>query len=68
MHITYHIKQLVGEDGDVDGYIAFCPSMEPVTVFGKTVESATTKIETAMKLYLKQHPELHDELETVEVI
>ena len=64
MHITYKVEQLEGSDG----YIAYCPSMRPVRVFGKTREEATKKIPEAIKLYIEKHPELKSQLESINTV
>jgi len=44
------------------GYMAYCPAMKPVIVQGKTEEEATTKLKSAVKLFLQRHPEFLDTL------
>lgn len=53
MEYTYQMKML--ESG---GYMAYCPAMKPVSVFGKTEEEATKKLGIAVALYVKRHPEI----------
>lgn len=64
MHITYKVEQLEGSEG----YIAYCPAMRPVRVFGKTREEATKKISEAIKLYIEKHPELKTQLESMDTV
>jgi predicted RNase H-like HicB family nuclease len=64
MHITYRVEQLEGSKG----YIAYCPAMRPVRVFGKTREEATRKIPEAIRLYIEKHPELKTQLESIDTV
>ncbi len=64
MQITFRVEQLEGSTG----YMAYCPSMKPVRVFGKTREEATRKIPEAIKLYLEKHPDLESQLESVDTV
>ena len=52
MQYTFQIKQLK------KGYMAFCPDMEPVSVFGKTEEQAVKKLDVAVGMYVRRHPEI----------
>lgn len=54
MEITYHIKQLEGRTD----YMGYCPVMKPVSVYGKTKEEVQKKMQQALSLYLKKHPDL----------
>ena len=62
MKITYKIDQL----GNA-GYMAYCPSMKPVRVFGKTRDEAKRKFPIAIKLYFKKHPDLVKQLESASI-
>ena len=42
------------------GYIAQCPDMPPVIVFGKTEKEATDKLDVVAKLYVARHPEIKE--------
>jgi len=53
MQYTYQMKTL--ESG---GYMAYCPAMKPVSVFGKTEEDAVKKLDIAVALFVKRHPEI----------
>lgn len=44
------------------GYIAKCPDMPPVIVFGKTEKEATEKLDVVVKLYIARHPEIKDRM------
>ena len=54
MEVTYKIEGLQ----DSDGFLAYCPYIKPLRVFGRTREIAVKKFSEASKLYLKKHPEL----------
>ena len=58
MEITYHIKQLEGRDD----YMGYCPVMKPVSVYGKTEDEVKEKMQDALEMYLKKHPELLKEI------
>jgi len=53
MQYTYQMKTLEG-----GGYMAYCPAMKPVSVFGKTEEDAVKKLDIAVSLFVKRHPEI----------
>lgn len=57
MDYTYEVEKL--ESG---GYVAFCPAMKPVRVFGQTESEAQEKLEATVPLYIKRHPELKAKL------
>ena len=54
MQYTFQIEKLS------TGFMAFCPDMKPVIVFGKTEKEATEKLDVAVKLYVARHPEIKD--------
>ncbi len=58
MQISYHVEELP----EKTGYVAYCPVMKPVSVYGKTKEAVENKISEAIKLYLEKHPELKEQL------
>lgn len=64
MQITYHVEH---EEGS-DVYIAHCPVMKPVSVYGKTEREVETKMKEAIKLYLDKHPEVLKDLHTTNSI
>lgn len=50
-----------------DGFIAYCPSMKPVSIFAKTEKEIELKLIDAIELYLKMHPEIFVESQTPEM-
>jgi len=54
MQITYQIKQVKGRDD----YMGYCPVMKPVSVYGKTIKEVEVKMQQALGLYLKKHPDM----------
>ena len=62
MEITYKIERLE----DSDGFLAYCPYIKPLRVFGRTREIAKDKFSQATRLYLKKHPEL-EQLDTITI-
>ncbi len=60
MQLTYRIKKL-----NSGGYVAFCPAMEPVKVFGKTEDEASKKLVSVAKLYLKAHPDFESSVKSL---
>lgn len=63
MDYTYEVEKL--ESG---GYVAFCPAMKPVRVFGQTEEEAEKKLEATVPLYIKIHPELKSKLRVATLV
>ncbi len=60
MQITYHVEP----DVKTDGFIAYCPVMKPVSVYAKTEKEIAPKMRNAIAVYLKQHPEVAEKLQT----
>ncbi len=59
MDLTYRVEKLKS-----GGFVAFCPTMKPVRVFGKTEDDASKKLISTAKLYLKRHPDFLDTIRT----
>ena len=62
MQLSYLMKKL-----DSGGYMAYCPAMKPVKVFGKTKDEASKKLIHVAKLYLESHPDFTKSIETSEL-
>lgn len=62
MQITYKMEPLKS-----GGFVAYCPAMEPVRVFGKTENEAAAKLIGAAKLYVAHHPEFEKSLKSSEL-
>lgn len=59
MDITYKVEKLKS-----GGYKAYCPLMEPVIVFGNTVDEASEKLLIAARVYVKRHPEFVESIKS----
>ena len=62
MQLNYNLEK----DGS-SGYIAYCPVMKPVSVYGKTEQEAAEKLKEAIGLYLSKHPDILKNIRTASV-
>ena len=63
MEYTYEVEPI-----KTGGYVAFCPAMKPVRVFGQTEQEAQEKLEAVVPLYIQRHPELKAKLRVATLI
>lgn len=60
MQVSYRV-----DHNEVTGdYIASCPLMKPVSVYGKSEREVASKMIDAIRLYLKKHPDALEKIRT----
>lgn len=60
MQISFRVEH----DKETGDYIAYCPVMKPVSVYGKSEKEVSTKLMDAIHLYVKKHPDVLEDIRT----